>query len=148
MLSTARKFAKFYRSITLKLEIILARENYMRIKDLPKPKLKDFWNLKLILELWRLNQILMCSKNPPAVNNLNNGLLEIYFGSITSPRIRKDSLPEYSINKYWFINLSRFGISSRLDHLYALPKQLKYSISDLQTLIDNLIKKKCGSIEI
>ena len=148
MLSTARKYAKCYRSITLKLGIILARENYIRIKDLPKPKLKDFWNLKLILELWRLNQVLMYSTNPPTLNNLNNGLLELYFGSTTSPRIREDSLPKYSNNKYWFINLSRFGISSRLDHLYALPKQLKYSISDLQTLIDNLIKKKCGSIEI
>jgi hypothetical protein len=148
MLSTARKYAKYYRSITLKLGIILARENYMRIKDLPKPKLKDFWNLKLILELWRLNQVLMYSTNPPTVNNLNNGLLELYFGSTTSPRIREDSIPKYSNNKYWFINLSRFGISSRPDHLYALPKQLKYSISDLQTLIDNLIKKNCGSIEI
>lgn len=132
--------AIYFRNSVLKLKILISLQNYTLIKNLPTFEYRDYLNLKLIIEIKRLNEALIASKNPPRVCKLKNGFVKIDFGSEMFLPVREINLQKYLKTDFWLIDLSCFGKISDIDHLYALPKKLKFNISFLEILINNLIK--------
>jgi hypothetical protein len=137
----------YVRRISQKLKIIVSRKNRMLIKNLPKPKFKDYWNFRLVLEIWRLNEVLKSSSGKIRLNNLNSNSVKIVFSSTIFQPVRKINLQKCKDSDCWLIDLSDYGKVNTVDHLCAIPKQMKYSILALEILIDNLIKAEInGSV--
>jgi hypothetical protein len=91
--------------------------------------------------------VLKSSSGKVRLNNLNSNSVKIVFSSTIFQPVRKINLQKCKDSDCWLIDLSDYGKVNTVDHLCAIPKQMKYSILALEILIDNLIKAEInGSI--